>query len=55
MAAGHGTAAAAMVHRVLSIYVSFVRELCVKYIFLPNMIFIAREQFIPLVACSQMV
>ena len=39
MAAGHGTAAAAMVHRVLSIYVSFVRELYVKYTFPPNMIF----------------
>ena len=35
---GNGTMAAAMVHRVLSIYVSFVRELYVKYTFPPNKI-----------------
>ena len=36
---GHGTTAAAMVHHVLSIYMSFVRELYVKYTFPPNKIF----------------
>jgi hypothetical protein len=36
---GHGTTAAAMVHRVLLIYLSFVRELYVKYTFPPNKIF----------------
>jgi len=35
----HGTTAAAMVHCVLSSYVSFVRELYVKYTFPPNKIF----------------
>ncbi len=50
----HGTTAAAMVHCVLSIYVSFVRELYVKYTFPPNKIFIAREQFIPPVACCRL-
>jgi hypothetical protein len=48
---GHGTTAAAMVHHVLAIYMSFVRELYVKYTFLPKKIFIALEQFIPPVAC----
>ncbi len=38
---GHGTTAAAMVHHVLSIYMSFVRELYVKYTFPPNEIFVA--------------
>ena len=33
---GHGTTAAAMVHHVLSIYMSFVREMYVKYTFPPN-------------------
>jgi hypothetical protein len=48
---GHGTTAATMVHRVLSIYLSFVRELYVKYTFPPNKISIARAQlFIPPVA-----
>ena len=35
----HGTTAAAMVHCVLSSYVSFVRELYVKYTFPPNEFF----------------
>ena len=35
---GHGTTAAAMVHHVLSIYMSFVPELYVKHTFPPNKI-----------------
>jgi UDP:flavonoid glycosyltransferase YjiC (YdhE family) len=35
---GHGTTAAAMVHHVLLIYMSFVRELYVKHTFPPNKI-----------------
>jgi hypothetical protein len=44
---GHGTTAAAMVHRVVLIYMSFVDELYIKYTFTPNkFFFIAREQLL---------
>ena len=44
---GHGTTVAAMVHHVLSIYMSFVRELYVKYTFLPNKIFYCSRAIYP--------
>jgi hypothetical protein len=44
---GHGTTVAAMVHHVLSIYMSFVLELYVKYTFLPNKIFYCSRAIYP--------
>ena len=44
---GHGTTAAARVHHVLSIYMSLVRELYVKYTFLPNRIFYCSRAIYP--------
>jgi len=44
---GHGTTAAAMVYHVLSIYVSFVLELYVKYTFPPNKIFYCSQAIYP--------
>jgi hypothetical protein len=51
----HGTTAATMVHRVLSIYVSFVRELYVKYTFPPNKIFYFSRAIYPtgMIACGR--
>ena len=44
---GHGTTAAAMVHRVLLISVSFVCELYVKYTFPPNKILYCSRAIYP--------